>query len=262
MITLLLYLLLGAFAGTMAGLLGVGGGLIMVPVLVFIFAQQGMSPEVIVHLAIGSSLATIVFTSMSSVRAHHAHRAVLWPVFWRLTPGILLGAWVGALIADALPADALRRVFAIFELAIAAQLAFAGKPAPHRTLPGTPGMLGVGGVIGALSAIIGIGGGSLTVPFLVWCNINVRNAVATSAACGFPIALAGSAGFIWAGWGETGLPAFASGYIYWPAVGGIVLTSMAFAPLGARLAHRLPTATLKRFFALFLATLGIKMLFG
>lgn len=260
MITLLLYLLLGAFAGTMAGLLGVGGGLIMVPVLVFIFTQQGMAPEVIVHLAIGSSLATIVFTSLSSVRAHHAHGAVLWPVFWRLTPGILLGAWVGALIADALPADALRRVFAIFELAIAAQLAFARRPAPHRTLPGTPGILGAGGVIGALSAIIGIGGGSLTVPFLVWCNIHVRNAVATSAACGLPIALAGSAGFIWAGWQEAGLPAWASGYVYWPAVGGIVLTSMAFAPLGARLAHRLPTATLKRFFALFLAALGINML--
>lgn len=262
MTTLFLYLLLGAFAGTLAGLLGIGGGLVMVPVLVFIFAQQGMAPEVIVHLAIGSSLATIVFTAVSSVRAHHKHGAVLWAVFRRLTPGILLGAWLGAQIADALPADTLRRVFAIFELAIAAQLAFARRPAPQRTLPGTPGMLGVGGTIGALSAIIGIGGGSLTVPFLVWCNINVRNAVATSAACGLPIAIAGSAGFIWSGWGEAGLPTAATGYIYWPAVGGIVLTSVMFAPLGARLAHRLPTATLKRFFAIFLAVLGVKMLLG
>jgi uncharacterized protein len=257
---LLLYLALGAFAGVMAGLLGVGGGLIIVPVLAWIFRGQQMADTVIMHVAIGTSLATIVLTSISSVRAHHGRGAVLWPVFWRLTPGIVLGAWLGAVVADALPSIVLGKVFAVFVLAMAAQMSFGTKPAPQRELPGRPGMWAAGGVIGAISAIVGIGGGSLTVPFLTWCNIAIRQAVATSAACGLPIALAGTLGFIVTGWSNPDLPAWSLGYVYGPALVGIAVVSMLSAPLGAKLAHTLPTGTLKKVFAVFLALVGIEML--
>jgi len=257
-----LYPLLGAFAGLVAGLLGVGGGLIIVPVLVFIFTAQGVAPEQVVHLAVGTSLATIVLTSITSVRSHHQHGAVLWPVFRKLTPGIVLGAGLGAAIANYLPAAGLRTFFGLFELYVATQLLLDIKPHPQRRLPGTAGLLGAGGVIGTVSAIVGIGGGTLTVPFLVWCNIAMRKAVATSAACGLPIALAGSLGFVIIGQGEAGLPDWSSGYVYWPAFAGIVVASTLLAPVGARLAHRLPARQLKRVFALLLYVLGVRMLLG
>jgi hypothetical protein len=260
--TLLLYLALGAFAGLMAGLLGVGGGLIIVPVLAGIFQHQQMSAAVIMHLAIGTSLATIVVTSVSSVRAHHQRGAVLWPVVWRLTPGIVIGAWLGAVVADALPSAVLSKIFAVFVLVVAAQMAFGAKPAPHRELPGAPGMLATGGVIGAVSAIVGIGGGSLTVPFLTWCNTAMRQAVATSAACGLPIALAGAIGFIVTGLNAAELPAWSLGYVYGPALVGVAFASMLSAPLGAKLAHTLPAEVLKKVFAVFLMLIGVKMLLG
>lgn len=262
MAALITYLVLGAFAGLVAGLLGVGGGLIIVPVLVFIFSGQGMADHLIVHLAVGTSLATIVFTSISSVRAHHQHGAVLWPVFWQLTPGIVVGAWLGAAFADVLASDQLRRFFGVFELLVAIQMTFNVKPRPHRQLPGRPGMFGAGGVIGAISAIVGIGGGTMTVPFLVWCNVVMRKAVATSSACGLPIAIAGATGFIVTGWNAIDLPAYSSGYVYWPAFLGIVIASILTAPIGARLAHRLPAAQLKRIFAILLYILGLRMLLG
>jgi uncharacterized membrane protein YfcA len=260
--TLLFYLGLGTFAGVMAGLLGVGGGLIIVPALVWIFHLQHVSDTVIMHLAIGTSLASIVVTSISSVRAHHQHGAVLWPVFWSLTPGIVVGALGGAKIAGALPSATLRIVFGVFVLLMAAQMAFGAKPAPQRELPGMPGMLTAGGVIGVVSAIVGIGGGSLTVPFLTWCNTSIRNAVATSAACGLPIAITGAVGFMVNGWHEADLPAWSAGYVYGPATLGIAVASMLSAPLGARLAHTLPTDILKKIFAGFLAIVGTKMLMG
>ena len=258
--TLLFYLALGVFAGVMAGLLGVGGGLIIVPTLAWIFHHQQVDDAIVMHLAIGTSLATIVVTSISSVRAHHRRGAVLWPIFWRLTPGIVVGAWLGAAIADALPSAVLSKVFAVFVLTVAAQMGFGAKPAPHRELPGTAGMLTAGGVIGAVSAIVGIGGGSLTVPFLTWCNIAIRQAVATSSACGLPIALAGALGFVVTGLNAAGRPDWSLGYVYGPALVGITLTSMLSAPLGAKLAHTLPTEMLKKVFAAFLTLVGVKML--
>ncbi len=260
--TLLFYLTLGLFAGVMAGLLGVGGGLIIVPALAWILHHQQVDDAIVMHLAIGTSLATIVVTSISSVRAHHRRGAVLWPIFWRLTPGIVVGAWLGAAIADALPSAVLSKVFAVFVLTVAAQMGFGAKPAPHRELPGTTGMLTAGGVIGAVSAIVGIGGGSLTVPFLTWCNTAIRQAVATSSACGLPIALAGALGFVVTGLNATGRPDWSLGYIYGPALVGITLTSMLSAPLGAKLAHTLPTEMLKKVFAVFLTLVGVKMLLG
>jgi hypothetical protein len=254
------YLLLGSVAGMLAGLLGVGGGLVIVPVLVWLFHLAGMPPEVVMHMAIGTSLATIVPTSLSSVWAHHRLGAVLWGAVARLAPGIVLGAALGATLADLLPGESLRLTFGLFELAVAVQMGLNLRPAPHRVLPAKWGMWGAGSAIGLVSALVGIGGGTMTVPFLQWCNVAMRQAVATSAACGLPIAIAGATGFIVTGWNAPALPAWSSGYLYWPAFAGIAAASVLVAPLGARLAHRLPTAVLKRFFALFLVFLGLRML--
>lgn len=259
---LILYLVLGAVAGTLAGLLGVGGGLLIVPVLAWMFLLQGHSPEVLMHMAVGTSLATIVMTSISSVRAHHGRGAVLWAAFARLAPGIVFGAWLGVMLAGSLRGDTLRQVFGVFELLVAVQMWINRPVPPHRALPGAAGMGLAGMVIGAVSAVVGIGGGTLTVPFLQWCNVAMRQAVATAAATGLPIALAGAVGYVVAGWGNPALPGMATGYLYWPSFLGIVAASVLFAPLGAYWAHRLPARQLKRFFALFLAMLGIWMLFG
>lgn len=259
---LLLYLATGAVAGLLAGLFGVGGGLIIVPALAFSFASLGFDNLVLMHLAVGTSLATIVFTSLSSIWAHHRRGAVDWPTVFRLTPGIVLGALGGAVLARFIPSDALRTVFSIFELAVALQLALNLKPSPHRALPGRTGSTLAGGVIGMISALVGVGGGTLTVPFLLWCNVVMQRAVATSAACGLPIALAGAIGFLAAGWGVVGLPRGSSGYLYWPAFVGVVAASVLFAPLGARLAHTLPAARLKRLFSLLLLLLGLRMFVG
>lgn len=256
------YLLVGGIAGLLAGMLGVGGGLVIVPVLLYLFTLQGFDAGVVMHLAIGTSLATIVLTSLSSIRAHQQRGAVLWPVVGQLTPGIVIGAWLGAAVAHLLPSAALRTLFGLFELLVAAQMALALTPAPHRQLPGRVATAGVGTLIGSVSAIVGIGGGTLTVPFLTWCNVAMRRAVATSAACGLPIALAGAIAFVVTGWRQPALPFASSGYLHWPALLGIAFTSMLFAPLGARLAHTLPVRTLKRFFALFLALVGLRMVFA
>jgi hypothetical protein len=259
---LVLYLAIGAATGIVAGLLGVGGGLIIVPALAWIFHLHHLPENLIMHMAIGTSLATIIITSISSVRAHHRHGAVLWPAFWRLAPGLVIGTLLGSRLAGALRGDTLRIIFGIFVLTVAAQMGFGFKPAPHRNLPGRGGMLTAGGVIGVVSAIVGIGGGSLTVPFLTWCNTSIYKAVATSAACGLPIAMAGAIGFAFNGWKHAGLPAWSLGYVYGPAFLGISVISMLSAPLGARLAHSLPTAILKKTFAGFLGMVGIKMLIG
>jgi hypothetical protein len=178
----------------------------------------------------------------------------------RLTPGILLGALAGAWLAHQLKSDALRAIFGVFALLVAAQMALGAKPSAHRQLPKAGGMAGAGGVIGFVSAIVGIGGGSLTVPFLLYCNVAMRNAVATSAASGLPIAIAGAAGFVWNGWGVAGLPAWSLGYVYLPAFAAVAIASTLLAPAGARLAHTLPADRLKRGFALLLAFLGLRML--
>lgn len=254
------YLLIGSVVGVLAGLFGVGGGLVIVPALVFIFTRMGFAPDVLVHLAIGSSLATIIFTSFSSIYAHHKRGAVLWAVCGQLTPGIVVGSVLGAMVADLMPGLMLRRIFAVFEWLVAAQLLFGFKPTAARTLPGRVGMSLAGSAIGGISSIIGIGGGTVTVPFLLWCNVVMRRAVGTSSACGLVIALAGSASFVVAGWnGDTLLPANATGYVFWPAVVGIAISSMLFAPVGAALAHRWSADKLRRGFGFFLIVLGAYM---
>lgn len=254
------YFLLGSFAGLVAGLLGVGGGLIIVPVLVWLFSQQGMNNEIIVHLAVGTSLSTIIITSISSLYAHHRHGAVQWPIFSVITPGIIIGALIGAWIARYMPTKVLSSFFGVFEIIVAIQMGFEIKPHAARTLPGKGVMSLAGSVIGCVSAIVGIGGGTMTVPYLVWCNVHMRQAVATSAAVGLPIAIAGTAGFIWTGWQQGNLPEGNLGFIVPEAFIGIVLASVLFAPLGAKIAHQVPPLRLKRVFSVFLLFLGIRML--
>ena len=255
------YLVLGVFAGLVGGLLGLGGGILIVPALLFLFMWQGLPADILMHLAVATSLFTIIFTSVSSSYAHHKHQAVLWPQMFLLTPGIILGAVTGAIIADHLSSDILRRVFGIFEIFVALQIGFSVKPTVQRELPGNNGMLFAGGVIGTLSTILGIGGGTLTVPFLVWCHVDIRKAVATSSACGFPIALAGTLAMIYTGLDYSDLPENTIGYVYLPAAVLILITSVLFAPVGAKLAHAMPIDSLKRIFAIVLAGVGLRMLF-
>lgn len=256
----ILYLLTGIVAGILAGLLGVGGGLVVVPALAVLFTWTGMSPKVVMHLAVGTSLASIVFTASSSTWAHHRHGAVDWDLVVRMGPGIVAGVIAGALVADRLSGPALARVFGVFLLLVAWRMGVGRLPSPHRRPPASLALAGAGGIIGGISALVGIGGGTMSVPFLVWCNLPMRGAVATSAALGLPIAVTGALMFGVTGSGRSELPDWASGYVHWQALAGIVLTSVPFAPLGARLAHRLPTRTLRRVFALFLIVVAGGML--
>lgn len=257
--TILIYIFVGAVAGVIAGLLGVGGGLVIVPVLTFIFMDNGFDSTIIVHLAIGTSLATIIFTSLSSIRAHHRHGAIQWRVVKQLVPGIIIGALLGAVLADLFPTQILKTIFAVFEFLVAIQMAFVLKPKAHQQIPSNRKLWGVGTVIGSLSSIVGIGGGTLTVPFLLWCRVSMRQAIATSSACGLPIAIAGTLGFLVLGLTHVELPEYSTGYIYWPAFIGIVFTSSLTAPIGANLAHKLPVSLLRKLFSFMLLFLAIKM---
>lgn len=254
------YLALGAFVGFFAGLLGVGGGAIMVPMLTTFFAAQGFPREHLVHLALGTSMAGIVITSISSLRAHHAHGAVRWDIVRGIAPGVLAGTFAGTFVASRAPTQPLAIFFACFTAYVAVQMILNVKPKPSRELPGTAGLVGVGGVIGAISSLVAIGGGSLSVPFMTWCNVKMQNAIGTSAAIGLPIALAGTVGYLVNGWGAQDMPALTFGYVYLPALVLVSLVSTFFAPLGAKLAHRLPVATLKKVFAGMLVLLCAKML--
>ncbi|MEP1214739.1 MAG: sulfite exporter TauE/SafE family protein [Marinobacter sp.] len=255
-----LYLALGALAGTMAGLFGIGGGLVIVPVLIFSFGLQGISTEITAHLAVGTSLATIVFTSMSSIRSHHLHQAIRWEIFRPMTAGIVIGAMVGAWTASMLSGDALELIIGVFVIVVALKMLLQVNPKPGREVPGPAGLGGAGAGIGWASAIFGIGGGTLTVPFLSWCNVRMQQSVGTSAACGLPIAVAGALTNIGTGWQNPQLPELSVGFIYLPAFLGIVLTSVLFARVGANLAHRLDAALLKKIFAMVLIVVGIRFL--
>lgn len=258
----LLYLLVGTVAGVLAGLFGVGGGTIIVPALLLCFQWQGVTTDLQTHLAIGTSLAAIVITSVSSAHAHHRVGAVRWPVALWLAPGIAVGVWAGAYVAARMHGLLLQKLFGLFAWLIATQMWFGWQPRGHSQVPGKGGLTLAGIVIGGVSALFGIGGGSLTVPFLCWCRVRMQEAVATAAACGFPIALVGALGYVYQGWSHSDLPPYALGYVYLPAMLGIGITSLPCARFGAKLAHHWPAATLKRVFAGFLVFIGAVLLAG
>jgi uncharacterized protein len=245
---------------SIAGLFGVGGGLIIVPVLVFSFTLQGFDSSVLTHLAVGTSLATIIFTTILSVRAHQRAGAVYWKVFAWMTVGILMGAGLGSVTASVIAGPDLQKIIGVFAIVVAIKMALDFKPKVSSGLPGKPGLALAGVFIGWTSAIFGIGGGSMTAPFLTWRSLTMQQAVATSAACRFPTAVVGTISFMVLGWHDPVHPAHSLGFIYLPAVIGIALTRMFFAPLGAKLAHKLSPRTLKLHFALMLVGVGIDFL--
>ncbi|MDQ7957425.1 MAG: sulfite exporter TauE/SafE family protein [Rhodocyclaceae bacterium] len=252
---------LGVGTGFLAGLLGIGGGMLMVPFLTIILGNRGVPADLAVKMAIATSMATIIFTSISSVRAHHKRGAVRWDIVKRLAPGIVIGSLIGSLgVFSLLKGTALAIFFALFVSFSATQMFLDKKPKPTRQMPGTAGQLGAGGVIGFVSGLVGAGGGFISVPFMTWCNVAIHNAVATSAALGFPIAVANVAGYIAGGFSLQGLPPGAFGYIWLPALVVIAASSVLMAPLGARAAHALPVGRLKRVFASVLYLLAAYML--
>ena len=254
------YLAVGAFVGFFAGLLGIGGGAAMVPVLALIFAAKQFGSVHAVHLALGTAMATMLFTSISSVRAHHQHNAVNWPVVRRMAPGIVAGTFGGALLASVLDVRLLTVVFTTLIYYLSAQMLFGRKPRPG-TMPQTiAGTSAAATGIGMISSLTATGGAALVVAYLVKRGARVHEAIGTAAGIGWPLAAAGTAGYVLTGWSETGLPEYSVGYVYLPALTGIVLASVLLAPLGARLAHRTPGPLLKKIFAIILFLLATKML--
>lgn len=259
---ILVYLGVGGVAGVLAGLFGIGGGLVIVPMLVLTFTWQAIPQESMMHIALGTSMASIMFTSVSSFMAHNRRGAVYWDIVKRIVPGIIVGTLLGTYVASHLSNKFLKGFFVVFLFYVASQMILDRKPKPSREIPGYAGMFGVGNVIGVVSSLVGIGGGTLSVPFMMFCNVAVHRAIGTSAAIGFPIAVAGTVGYIVNGLGAADLPPLSLGYIYLPALVGIVVASVITAPLGVKLAHALPVARLKRVFALLLFVVGTRMLIG
>lgn len=254
-------LLVGAATGFLAGLLGIGGGMIMVPFMSIILSAKGYPADYTVKMAVATSLATICFTSLSSVRAHHQRGAVKWPIVRLLSPGILLGSLAGAQLAVALSGRVLSVMFAVFVAFSATQMLLNRKPKATRTLPGRLGTFSMGGLIGVVSALVGAGGAFIAVPFMTWCNVKIHDAVGTAAALGFPIALAGTVGYVWAGRDVPQMPPGSIGYLYLPGLFVVSLASITTAPLGARTAHGMDIRPLQKVFAIVLYALAAYFLF-
>ena len=253
---------LGICTGFLAGLLGIGGGMVMVPFITFMLSHRGVDADLAVKMAIATSMATIIFTSVSSVRAHHKRGAVRWDLVKGLAPGIVLGSLISSLgVFALLKGSYLAIFFGVFVGFSATQMFLDKKPSPSRQVPATAGLMGAGGVIGFLSGLVGAGGGFISVPFMAWCNVAIHNAVATSAALGFPIAVANVAGYIVSGLSVQGLPDDAFGFIWVPALIIIAACSVFTAPLGAKVAHGLPMKKLKRIFASVLYLLAAYMFY-
>jgi uncharacterized membrane protein YfcA len=256
------YLAIGALVGLFAGMLGIGGGAIMVPLLVWLFEAQQLPREHLLHLAVGTGMATILFTSLSSMRAHAGRGGVRWDVVRAITPGVLIGGLAGSAIAAVVPQRLFAALFTATVYAAAVNLLLDRKPNPARTLPGRLGTFCVGAGISAVSAFAAVGGAFLVVPFMVWCNVPILHAIGTAAAIGFPIAFAGSVGYVGAGLLQPGLPDWSLGFVYLPALAGVTVASMILAPVGAAAAHRLPTKLLRRIFAVLMFSVATRMLVG
>ena len=251
-------LLSGAVAGTLAGLLGIGGGVIIVPIVTLLFEGHGVPHGLAIKLALGTSLATIVVTAISSIYTHHRKGAVDWALFRVMGPAVFVGSLIGAALADIIPGDALYIAFIVFLFAISLQMAIS-RVSAHRSLPGSGGLAATSVAVGVVSALMGIGGGAMHVPFLSYCGVPVKRAIATAAAVGLPLALSATIGYIIGGLNEVGIPPGSIGYVNLPVFSGVVAASLLFAPLGATLAHKLPDLLLRRLFAVFLFVLASRM---
>jgi uncharacterized membrane protein YfcA len=251
------YLAVGGVSGFFAGLLGIGGGIILVPALLWLLSANGYPAAYVFQAALATSMATILFTAISSLRAHHARGTVVWPIVHVFTPGVLLGASLGSALARYVPVFGLTVFFCIFVLCVALQMGLNLKPRPGRSLPRRAAQMGVAAVIGAVSALVAVGGGAMTVPFLVWCNVPIQRAIGTSAAIGLPIAIGGTVGYVINGWQIQDLPSGSVGFVFLPALLWTVLASALTAPLGARVVAWLPVGVLKRVFAVLLLGVAV-----
>jgi len=255
---ILFYPLIGMIVGLLSGMLGIGGGVVVVPGLALVFAHFVMMQGSVMHMAEGTSLAVMIITAASSMRAHHRYKNVLWSVVLRLLPGMLIGVIVGAIFASFMPTRILEILFGLFILFIAVQMILLTKPKPTRKLPRWPALSLVAFLIGGKSGLLGIGGGSITIPFLTYCNVPMRKASGTSIACTLPIAIFGAASFIIMGWKIISIP-YSLGYVYLPAFLSVAIMSLLFAPIGARLSLLINVSIIKRIFAILLFFVGIKM---
>jgi len=259
----LLSMLLGLVAGLLAGLFGLGGGVIIVPVLVLIFSSHNFPESMVMIVAIATSLSTIIFTSVASILTHHKLGAIKWGSVKRLGPGILLGASFGAVVADYIAADVLKYCFVVYLLYVSIKMAWPQKneaKADRKIRSRVDYLMGL--MIGFLSSILGIGGGTLTVPYLLSRKLVMKNAVAVSSVCGLPIAVSSTVSYIMLGWNVDLLPEWSLGYIYLPALAGIIICSVITAPIGAKLANRLPAKKIKRYFSIVLFLIAIKMIWA
>ena len=255
----LIYLIIGLFVGFLAGMLGIGGGTTLVPLLVFVFSAQNFNDEKILHLALGTTITTIIFTSIASIRAHHSRRVIRWEIVKIATPGLFFGTLIGTVIADILKTEHLAFFFVTFVYYVAFKLFTDSPNSPKRQLPGVFGITVGAILIGFISSLVGAGGGVISIPLMVLCNVPIIQAVGTSAALGFPISISGALGYVFNGLGETGLPPLTIGYVYLPALLAVVIGTILTVPLGARTAHSLPGHSLKKIFALVLFLLASRM---
>lgn len=257
---MLAYFATGALIGFLAGLLGIGGGMTMVPVLAAMFTAQQFVPEHTVHLALGTGMASVMFTSSASVRAHHRLGGVDWSLVRRMGPAMVVGTLLATAASRWVPQRALALAFAVIVYAGATQILLGRKPSAARTLPGTPALVAIGLLIGVVCGLVSAGGAFITVPFMLFCGVAMTTAIGTGAALGVPVAVMGTIGYVFSGWQVPDLPSLALGFVYGPALLGIVAGSVLTASVGARAAHRLPVATLRRIFAGLLYVLATKML--
>ena len=260
MIWLASYATAGALVGFLAGMLGIGGGMTLVPVLATLFVAQHLTPDHTVHLALGTAMASIVFTSTASVREHHRHAAVDWPIVKRIVPGMLLGALIATVASGWIPQRALALAFAVIVYAGATQILIGRKPSTHARMPETPVVFAVATVIGVISGLVSAGGTFLTVPFMLYCGVRMHTAIGTAAAIGIPVAVIGTIGYIISGWRIANLPPYTLGFVLLPALALLVTGSIITAPMGARAAHKMPVITLRRVFACLLYVLATKMI--
>ena len=256
----IVYLLMGLFVGFFAGMLGIGGGLILVTLMVFLFSLQGFPADRIVHIALGTSLTSIVFTSISSMRGHHRHGAVRWDIVKMATPGLVAGTLLGTFVADRMASKYLAFFFVAFVYYAAVWMFVDMKPKPTRTLPGRAGMSVAAIITGIVSSLVGAGGGLLSIPLMTMCNVPMRNAVGTSAALGLPIAIAGAAGYVYNGLGQDHLPPLTLGYVHVPALVGIVIGTFVTVPAGVKAAHAMPVPRLRKIFSVILFLMATNML--
>jgi len=257
---LLAYLATGAVIGFLAGLLGIGGGMTLVPVLAAMFTAQHLAPEHAVHLALGTGMASVMFTSSASVRTHHRLGGVDWALVRRMGPAMVVGTVLATALSGWVPQRTLALAFSLIVYAGATQLLLGRKPSAGRTLPGTPALTAIGLAIGVVCGLVSAGGAFITVPFMLFCGVAMTTAIGTGAALGVPVAVMGTLGFVFSGLQVTGLPSLTLGFLYLPALAGIVAGSVFTAPMGARAAHRLPVTALRRIFAGLLVVLATKML--